>query len=188
MGARLFVALELSEEIRHAMRRRLVKIHQLAKARWVDPDKAHITLYFLGDTEEELIPPLESSLAPVFARRKAFALRLHGGGTYPQGRPARVAWVGVKAPSELAELQREVVEACASALGRPPEKKAFSAHVTVARCQPPWPRRTVERYQREAQGHWGEELLVREGVLFESVLEPRGAVYTPRARFALEPS
>lgn len=188
MALRLFVALELSEEVRQGMRRRLVKLHQLTKARWVEPEKAHLTLVFLGSTGEELLPHLRSALAPVFSHRAPFPIRLHGGGTFPQGRPARVAWVGVKAPTALYELQREVASACADTLGREPEGRPFHAHVTLARCKPPWPRRIVERFHLEAQGHWGEELAVREGVLFESLTEPRGAVYVPRDRFPLEGS
>jgi RNA 2',3'-cyclic 3'-phosphodiesterase len=188
MALRLFVALELAEEVRQAMRRRLVKLHQLAKARWVDPEKAHLTLCFLGATEERLLPELELALAPVFARHPPFRMRLHGGGTFPQGRPARVAWVAVRAPLVLQSLQRETAEACARVVGYEPERRPYHAHVTLARCNPPWPRRVVERFLLEVQGHWGEEVVVREGVLFESRLEPRGAHYLPRARFALEGS
>jgi len=56
---RLFVAIELPEEVRAAMRRRLAKLRaQLPQSRWVDPDQAHLTLAFLGHHDEKRREPL----------------------------------------------------------------------------------------------------------------------------------
>ncbi|HVS01544.1 MAG TPA: RNA 2',3'-cyclic phosphodiesterase [Thermoanaerobaculia bacterium] len=183
---RLFVALELSDEARAVMRRRLGKLRSaLPRSRWVDPDQAHLTLLFLGNTEPQLLPRLDAELAAAFASHAPFAIRLHGGGTFPHGRPAHVAWVGVKAPPELAALQRSVVLACQAATGVDPEGRPYHAHVTLTRPNPPWRRQVVERFLQEVQGSWGEELVVRQGVLLESRLSPRGAQYLPQARFPL---
>ena len=185
-NVRLFVAFDLAEEVKVAMRRRLARLRSLLpQSRWVDPDQAHLTLAFLGHHPEERVAPLRDALVEVFARYPAMPLRLHGGGTFPQGRPARVAWVGVKAPPELLPMQHDVADAAASQLEWEPEKRPFHPHVTLTRCNPTWPRQLAERYHSEVQGPWGEEFLVEEGVLFRSRLSPRGAQYEVLARFPL---
>lgn len=183
---RLFVAIDLSDEVKAAMRRRLARLRSLLpQARWVDPEQAHLTLAFLGHHPEERLAPLRAALAECFARYPVMALRLHGGGTFPQGRPARVAWVGVRAPAELLPMQHDVADAAASQLDWEPEKRPFHPHVTLVRCNPAWPRQLVARFQSEVQGPWGEEFVAAEGVLYRSRLSPRGAQYEALSRFPL---
>lgn len=185
---RLFVAFELPDEVRAAMRRRLGRLRSLLpQARWVDPDQAHLTLVFLGHHPEERLPPLADALRDVFGRYPALAMRLHGGGTFPQGRPARVAWVGVRGPSELQPLQRDVTDAAAEALAWEPEKRPFHPHVTLTRCNPAWQRSLVERFHSEVQGAWGEEFVADDGVLYRSRLSPRGAQHEILERFPMRP-
>ncbi|HEV8240882.1 MAG TPA: RNA 2',3'-cyclic phosphodiesterase [Thermoanaerobaculia bacterium] len=183
---RLFVAFALSDEVRAAMRRRLGRLRSLVpQARWVDPDNAHLTLAFLGHQPEERVALLAAALRDVFWRYPAMPLRLHGGGTFPQGRPARVAWVGVRAPAELLPLQHDVADAAAGVLDWEPEKRPFHPHVTLTRCNPAWPRAQAERFHSEVQGSWGEEFVADEGVLYRSRLSPRGAQYEAIERFPL---
>lgn len=185
-SVRLFVAFALPDEVRVAMRRRLARLRSLLpQARWVDPDNAHLTLAFLGHHPEDRLTPLAAALRDVFWRYPAMALRLHGGGTFPQARPARVAWVGVRGPAELLPLQHDVADAAAGVLEWEPEKRPFHPHVTLTRCNPTWPRTQVERFHSEVQGSWGEEFLAEEGVLYRSRLSPRGAQYQVLERFPL---
>ena len=188
-SVRLFVALDLPEEVRAAMRRRLGKLRALLpQSRWVDPDQAHLTLVFLGHHPESMVAQLGGAFTEVFARYPRMPLRLHSGGTFPPGRPARVAWAGVKAPPELPTLQHDVADAAAALLDWEPEKRPFHAHVTLARCNPAWPRRLAERFHGEVQGPWGEEWLASEGVLYRSRLSPRGAQYEALERFPMRPA
>jgi 2'-5' RNA ligase len=183
---RLFVAFALPDEVRGAMRRRLGRLRSLLpQSRWVDPDNAHLTLAFLGHHPEAKLEPLSDALRSTFARYPSLPLRLHGGGTFPQGRPARVAWVGVKGPPELLPLQHDVADAAAGVLDWEPEKRPFHPHVTLTRCNPTWPRAQVERFHSEVQGSWGEEFVAAEGVLYRSRLSPRGAQYEVLVRFPL---
>jgi RNA 2',3'-cyclic 3'-phosphodiesterase len=185
---RLFVAFDIPDEVRAVMRRRLAKLRaQLTQSRWVDPDHAHLTLAFLGHHPAARLATLAAGLREVFARYPAMALRLHSGGTFPPGRPARVAWVGLKAPAELSTLQHDVADAAAAALEWEPEKRPYHPHVTLARCNPAWPRRTAERFLGEVQGPWGEEWVAGEGVLYRSRLSPRGAHYEALERFPMRP-
>jgi 2'-5' RNA ligase len=104
-------------------------------------------------------------------------LRLGSGGTFPPGRPARVAWVGVEAPPALLQLQADVTQAAVDSLGFESEDRPYHPHVTLARCPDPWRREAIEKFKTGLTGPIGPPFLADRGVLFESKLSPKGARY-----------
>jgi len=175
---RLFIAIEVPEPPRRELRRRLEGLRdRLPRARWVDLENLHLTLLFLGETAEGEIPALAAKLRQAFARCPPLGLRLSEGGTFPPGRPARVAWVGIEGPQELMTLQQDVTGAAVEALGFEPEKRAYHPHVTLARCPDPWRREAIDKLKNALTGPIGPPFVADRGVLFESKLSPKGARY-----------
>jgi 2'-5' RNA ligase len=184
---RLFVALEVPEPPRREVRRRVDAARdRLPRARWVDLDILHLTLLFLGETAEADVPALAAGLREAFAHYPPLPLRLAGGGTFPPGRPARVAWLGVEAIPELTALQAEITQAAVEALGFEPEQRPYHPHVTLARCPDPWRRDAVEKFTSAFPGPIGPPFVADRGVLFESKLSPKGARYREVEVFPLE--
>ncbi|MFY9820143.1 MAG: RNA 2',3'-cyclic phosphodiesterase [Thermoanaerobaculia bacterium] len=184
---RLFVALEVPEPVRREVRRRVEALRErLPRARWVNLDILHLTLLFLGETAEAGVPALAARLRHVFARFSPLPLRLEGGGTFPPGRPARVAWVGVDSPPELLTLQADVAQAAAEALGFEPEERVYHPHVTLARCSDPWRREAIEKLTNAFAGSVGPPFVAHRGVLLESKLSPKGARYREVEVFPME--
>lgn len=129
---RLFVALEVPEPARREVRRRLAGLRErLPRARWVDPEVLHVTLQFLGEVAGERAAPLADALRDAAAGFAPLPLRLARGGTFPPGRPARVAWVGVEAPPEIAALQAALASAAETALANTAEVELASAAETA---------------------------------------------------------
>jgi 2'-5' RNA ligase len=184
---RLFLALDLPEAHRAEIGRRAVRLEgSLPAARWVPPENLHLTLVFLGATEESAVPCLTEALAPAFAAAGGpLELRVSGAGTFPPARPARVAWVGIDGGDPLLDLQRRVAEAAAGCPVLEPERRPFHPHVTLARPRRPWNRRASEDLVRAFEGGVGGPFPVIEGVLYRSELSPRGARYTAVERFPL---
>lgn len=183
---RLFVAFDLPDEARRDAQRRGAALRDaLPPARWVDLAGAHLTLVFLGEVGEGQVPALTERLAVAFARHAPLPMRLAGGGTFPPGRAARVAWIGVDAEPELAVAQSGVVVAAVEAVGHQPETRPFHPHVTVARCPNPWPRPAAERFAAAFAGPVGEPWIADRGILFESKLSPKGARYRAVAELPL---
>lgn len=186
MSLRLFVALDLPEAHRREIARRSAGLAaRLPPARWVPADNLHLTLVFLGATAEERLPDLRAALAPAFAGRGPLRLEVAGAGTFPPGRPARIAWVGLRGGPELLALQGRVAAAAADCLGLEPERRPFHPHVTLARPRKPWSRRAGEELERSFAGVLGEPFAVEEGVLYRSETAPGGSVYTAVERFPL---
>lgn len=191
---RLFIALPVPDELCRALSRRADPIRrELPKARWVRPETLHLTLVFLGNTDEELLPALHEELRPAFGAFEPFDLRLTGGGTFPdpqpggRARPARVAWVGIDGGPQLEALQDRVVQAAQAAVGHEPDSRPFHPHLTLARCSAPWRRRAVERFlQHFPRGQKiAEPFTVTRGILFESELSPHGARHREVASYPL---
>ena len=156
---------------------------ELPRARWTRPDGWHLTLKFLGEVAAPALDGLAAELAPALRGLGAVNVSLGGTGFFPSPARPRVAWVGGVADS--AELIVEAVERAAEGTGFPRERRPWSIHLTQARLKDRWPSAAVDRFLE-----WGEELELkpfgcREVVLFESNLQPGGAVYTALERLPL---
>jgi 2'-5' RNA ligase len=177
---RLFVAVEIPQAVRRDVARRMARLRdRLPRARWVDPENLHLTLLFLGSVEEAQVPGLAAALRAAFAKHPPLEMRLADGGTFPPRRPARVAWVGMEIPADLAALQADVTAAASASIGFTPEDRPFHPHVTLARCDPPWPRDAADKIAATFSGTVGQPFVVDHGVLFESKMSPRGPRYLP---------
>lgn len=184
--ARLFVALDLPEEVRAgiaAWGRRQLRDPALRPVR---QQSLHVTLAFLGWRAEEQIPRLAEIVAAGGAPAPSLAL---GGpvGRPEHGRP-RLFALSVESPATLAlqaTLERRLVgEGLYESEDRP-----FWPHVTVARV------RREERGSRrpapveKLPGALPQDLLqpavCRRLTLYRSQLQPQGAQYTPLAQVEL---
>jgi RNA 2',3'-cyclic 3'-phosphodiesterase len=101
-------------------------------AKWVDPGNFHLTLRFIGETDEAAAADIDDALARLRARR--FTLQLAGTGVF--GEKPRSLWVGVERNQELLTL-RDKVEQALIRTGLAPEQRKFAPHVTLARLQNP---------------------------------------------------
>jgi 2'-5' RNA ligase len=175
---RLFVALEIPEPVRREVARRVAGLRdRLPRARWVDTGNLHLTLLFLGQVDDAKVPVLAAALREAFAKHSPLELRLANGGTFPPGRPARVAWVGMETPGDLEALQADVSAAAVEVIGFEPEERPFHPHVTLARCDPSWPRDAADKFKAAFPGTIGQPWIAEHGILMESKLSPRGAQY-----------
>jgi 2'-5' RNA ligase len=174
---RLFVALELTEAVRAALRALVARLEPAgADLRWVRPDGMHLTLKFIGELPEAKLPLLRKALARVRSARPV-ALEFRGLGYFPNERRPRVFWVGVEASDNLPVLAADV-EAALEPLGVPRESRPFAPHLTLGRFKSP---NRLERLQQEIARLPATEfgrVETAEFALFQSRLSPRGAEYT----------
>lgn len=167
---RLFVAIPLSPEIRQ----QLAEIRKPEDGvRWLDLQKCHITLKFLGETAKEQLPELRTNLRKV--RCSPFTLSLNGLGYFGSRSNPKVLWAGIDKSESLQLLQRQVEEICTS-LGFEKEDRAFKPHITVARLNGVSGKTIkglIEEQQSEISGQWK----VKQFVLCQSILDSEGARY-----------
>ncbi len=132
-----------------------------ADLRWVDASRFHLTLAFLPDVPEDRYDDVVDALTGQAQRRMPFALRLAGGGAFPDPSQASVLWAGFDAAPEardrLETLARGVRDASSHA-GVRVDGQRFRPHLTVARSPRPVP---MDNWVRLLEGYVGSPWPVR---------------------------
>jgi len=156
----------------------------MEKIKWVDPGNIHLTLAFLGDTEDDRIKAASIMLKNVCTGFGEFSFTLKGTGVFRNFRDPRVLWIGIDQPEKVQKLY-DVVNTGLKDTGFTVESRPFSPHITIGRIKLIRDREnlksSVERYQKD----FIQEVNVNEVILFESILKPEGPVYRPVGRFKL---
>jgi 2'-5' RNA ligase len=178
MSLRCFIAIELPDALKGEIASRTEGARNCgADAKWVKTENLHLTLKFLGNTSEELMPDIKDALAGAVAGHKSFAIRFKGAGVFPDRKRPRVIWVGIEDSGSLVALQKEVEEAMA-AQGFEVEGRAYSPHLTIGRLKSP---RRRDLLLKELDTLGGEEfgsIEVTEISMMKSTLKPSGAEYS----------
>jgi 2'-5' RNA ligase len=178
---RLFFAVEIPAETRSA----LARLQSADPAyRWVEPGQLHVTLAFLGEQSEALLPTLELVGATTAAHGRSGTLRLGEPGSFGPHRAPRVLWIGLAGDvAKLTHLQETLADQLTQH-GFPTEDRDFRPHITLARHRPnatgssqtAWPPRDLRPNSSFALDHL---------TLFQSRLSPRGATYIPLGQYPL---
>src|SRR5687768_5488089 len=133
---RLFIAINFPDTLRDSLHAAMEPLRVAAPAaRWVDPDRIHLTIKFLGEQPDPAVAPLLEVLGGIAATYDPIPLEVGGLNAFPNLRAPRVVWVGVHADPKLELLQHDIERAC-EALGHEVDARAYRPHVTVGRVDP----------------------------------------------------
>ena len=181
---RLFVAMDIPEDIRSSFARLVAKLRAACQnARWTRVEGLHITLKFIGETPAEKVEMVKTALAGV-PSRAPFTLNFRGLGFFPNERRPRVLWAGIEANSDLSSLAA-AVETALEPLGIPHEERPFSPHLTLARFDTPRGLHALHAAIEKAGTVEFGSTTAKEFHLYQSVLKRGGAEYTRLATFPL---
>ena len=190
---RIFVGVELPDEVKDAaslaadaLGRRLADAGLRLDAKWVPRDNLHITLWFIGEVIDDRVRAIQDALAPASAV-PAFDVRLAGLGAFPLSGAPRVFWIGLRSGADGMTALNAEVGARLAPLGCEPERRPYSAHVTIARAKELASRSDAAGIRRIAHSLAADAGLSRVSAvtLFRSRLSPKGAAYEPLLRVPL---
>ncbi len=151
----------------------------------VSVEHLHLTLKFLGDTEEGLVSEIASAMREASSGIAPFTIRVRGTGAFPNFSRPNVLWVGIEDAEPLARIAKSL-DGHLTALGYEPETRPWSAHVTLARVRG---RRGLDQARMLLEGRSTEEFAevrIEEIRLKQSVLRPGGPEYTTVEAVRLE--
>ncbi|MFI6686152.1 RNA 2',3'-cyclic phosphodiesterase [Streptomyces sp. NPDC050485] len=144
--------------------------------RWTGWDGWHLTLAFLGETDEALLDELYARLGRAARRTEPFALRLHGGGRFD----GHALWAGVAGALDPLRLLAERADAAARRSGIPMDKhRRYVPHLTLARSRTPV---DLRPYVAELAAFEGTSWQVEDLALVRSTL-PHSGVPGERPRY-----
>ncbi|UCC93424.1 MAG: RNA 2',3'-cyclic phosphodiesterase [Thermoplasmata archaeon] len=176
MAFRAFMSVDVGHRIEWgSLRKELADVDK--GVRPVRPEQLHLTLRFLGDTEEGLVDDLRTLMADAVERTGAFPLTFEGVGAFPNARRPRVVWIGLTGAEPLMSIARRLEEGVVD-LGWKREKRGFRPHATIARVK--YVKRQgrlsslLERWEDRSFG----SMEVRSIELKRSELTPQGAIHT----------
>ncbi len=136
----------------------------------VRPENMHLTLRFIGETDEKAKDEIVQKLEKI--RIKMFRCTLRGVGVFPSKDYVRVVWAGVESGGALEALANEVIGAL-QGYGKE-EERDFIAHLTIVRV-----RRKIDAapfLKKHKDDVFGEFTIPR-FELMESILGPSGPEY-----------
>ena len=98
--------------------------------------------------------------------------------------PQRSDRAGLDPEAQFAAIAARVRDAIGS-VGIALDGVAFKPHLTLLRVRDPWPPVSLDLFSRALRDYASEPFEVNAVTLYESRLDPRGAVHTPLREFAL---
>lgn len=167
---RLFIALELPEEIKERL---VACCGGVEGARWQSAGQMHLTLRFIGEVNQPQKLDIRAALSSISF--PPFEVTLDGVGLFGKARKPRALWVGVKNAEPLKHLHEKIDQSLAAA-GFQPEERKFTPHVTLARFRGGRANR-LEDFLEHYAGLSLPAFQVSSLALFSSHLSHNGAQY-----------
>lgn len=149
-----------------------------AGVRFVVAESLHLTLRFLGEVDETRLAAVAAAAARAAALSTPFRYVVAGLDAFPNWRAVRILVLRVDDPAgELQSLWDRLSSGLAEA-GFPPEGRGFRPHITLGRGRDGGVRLTPGFFR-------SEEVPAGEIVLYQSFLQPAGAVYQSLGSWSL---
>ncbi|KYK30631.1 MAG: 2'-5' RNA ligase [Thermoplasmatales archaeon SG8-52-3] len=148
-----------------------------ANVKLVEPENIHLTLKFLGDTDEILIDKIEEITKNSVSEIEPFEIKLIGSGVFPNERYIKVIWIGIENGEIISKIAEKIDEQISS-LGFEKEKRKFSAHLTIARIKSVKNKEKIIQVIEKYRNIEFTQLKVNSIKLKKSTLTPKGPIYT----------
>ena len=133
---RLFIAIPTSDEIHQLVNKISLDLSVLKNSiRFVKPENVHITLKFLGETEESLVPGIVEAIRSVSSSVEPFVWQCEGTGVFPGMNKPRLLWIGISLGVEQIKRLGSIIDDALFKTGISKEEKNFTAHLTIGRVK-----------------------------------------------------
>ena len=146
---------------------------------WVDPEKFHFTINFLGEIDEVRIAQLIASVQTICFNFGKFDVEVCSTGVFPHAKNPKVLWLGLNdILKDLYDLKK-CMDSELPKLGFRIENQPFKPHLTIGRL-----RRTSKNIQKLVGSHLRNKfepviIEVASITIFESKLKPSGSIHIP---------
>lgn len=132
---RLFIAIHLSGELKDYLWTVIEKLYSEGDdIKWVPKENLHLSIKFLGDTDELEIPAIESALARAVLKLKSFNITTDDINTFGKISRPKVIYCAIKECPPLEEL-KNIIEYELEKIGFERDTKKFTPHITMARIK-----------------------------------------------------
>ncbi len=183
---RTFIALEIPEqELKKIIDIKNNYINDNNKIKWEPVNKLHLTLKFLGDTDDNIVPDIISELEKVIEHYREFDLAFDKFGLFIKDKKPRILWIGLKDNIELKSLAQEI-DNVVSRFGFEREKRKFTPHITLLRIKEK-DEYFYQDFYKLTQVEIPEiNFKANKVTFFKSTLQKTGSLYEPIKNFYIK--
>lgn len=173
---RAFIAVDIpvSQKVTNIINE-LKKIQINAKI--VEIENMHLTLKFLGDTDENLIDEIEKIIKYSTKDMENFEITLKSMGVFPNQNYIKIAWIGVENAEPLKKIAGTIDDKLHK-LGFKKEIRPFSAHLTIARIKSAKNKEKLIQLINKYQDTELQKIIIDKIILKKSILTSQGPIYT----------
>ena len=175
---RLFIAIAPTPAIASGLAR--LQPRQAAGIKLTTSAQMHLTLHFIGEAE---VAPVVQALQAIKA--SAFSISLAQPGRFHSHNGGSALWAGVQPNPQLVGLHDDVIAALAEA-GLKPKVRAYTPHITLARCKPQAPAHILSDFLTQDLALQPASMPVTSFALYSSVLTNEGSQHTCEHSFPLQ--
>ncbi len=174
---RLFIAIKIEQskpliEIFGKIKKELAE----EKVKWVDPENLHLTLVFLGNTQDEFIPKIKPLIDDISYKYSQFNMTLSSFGVFKNIQNPTVFWFGIEKNNVLSEINKELYSKLTE-LGLLIEMRDFKPHLTIGRSKIINEKVKLKDLIDELRDKIITNQKVENIILYESILTPGGPIY-----------
>ncbi|HUO07218.1 MAG TPA: RNA 2',3'-cyclic phosphodiesterase [Phycisphaerae bacterium] len=185
---RLFIAIDIPSDIADkiaAIQRILADTK--ADIAWVSPANYHITIKFLGELDDALLPEITARMNRAAAEVPAFPLEAEGIDKLPEKGPTRVIISRILSPDQRLTKLHRLLDSAIGGMGLPMDTRVLVPHLTLGRVRSNHGinrlLRLLEKHDLDFFGSFPAE----EVTLYRSLLGDGPAQYEPLHRAPLKP-
>ena len=183
---RLFIAIKIEPDERFLqIYNHLNSSLKYESLRFIEIDKIHLTLRFLGETPEVKIVEIDKILSEVTDKVNAFSLNINRVGVFGSSYNPRVIWFGIDHNEALTHLHTRI-ETNLTKVGFFPDRQNFVPHLTLSRIKQ---LKDLKLFQKIIGGFREKEIMkqdVLEYSLIESILMKEGPIYNTLNSYTLQ--
>ncbi|BBM87657.1 RNA 2',3'-cyclic phosphodiesterase [Candidatus Uabimicrobium amorphum] len=136
---RMFIAFPFHDEVKNkiAQLQSVLRNQMPQGIKWVEKQSFHVTVKFLGDTDQMLIPKITEIMKSVVVDKTPQEIELKELGIFPGKRKPRVLWLGIDGAKDLLQGTYDDLENKLEDLGFAKETKysGFNPHITLGRIK-----------------------------------------------------
>jgi len=182
---RLFIAIKLIPDdnflrIYNFLKQNLK--HDLIK--WVEPDKLHLTLKFLGETRYDKIPEIKYLLTEFVKGKNPVELNFDKVGIFGSSYDPKVIWFGISNNETIKQLGIELLQYFHEN-GFTQDRQNFVPHLTVGRIKKLVNKKYFQSVINKVKEEEIQNFNIKEIILYQSILKPTGPIYITLGKYEL---
>lgn len=180
---KLFIALPVEQKVIDNVFNTILKEKNSGLIRWEKKENIHITLKFIGDTNEIITDEIIKVLDKIAISYSSFNLTTEKFGAFYRNKKPAILWLGFYENNTLNKLQNDI-ENNLELIGIKKEERKFHSHVTLLRVK----NERDEEVTKNILTKKIEEIeyKINEFYLIKSILTPQGSIYKKLKTFKLK--